>query len=162
MSVKLNEAQTRIIPPFWLRGDVQPEASKSNDLPAPRKTNLPRGPATADWLYFIECGEGGPVKIGIAGCVPSRLACLQSSNPHPLACLVAVERKVAKYLEADLHRRFADHRIHGEWFKRAPEIDALIESFRSGVRGVFVGHECTGRALVDGRWRRFLDGRTKR
>ena len=123
---------------------------------------MARGPTGANWLYFIECGQDGPIKIGIASCVFSRLASLQSSNPHPLQCLVAVERKVAKFLEADLHDRFAESKIHGEWFEPTPELRTLIEAFRAGNRGVFIGHGCTGRALVDGKHKRFLDGRTQR
>jgi hypothetical protein len=36
-------------------------------------------------------------------------------------------------LEMRLHAQFAHLHIHGEWFRVAPELDALIESVRSGV-----------------------------
>lgn len=116
---------------------------------------MPKGSIAAQWVYFIECGEGGPIKIGIAQSVYSRMAALQSANPHPLECLVAVERIEARFLEEALHERFAEHHIRGEWFRPAPELVALIDAFRTGEADAFRAHECTGRIIADGRFHRY-------
>lgn len=35
-------------------------------------------------IYFIQCGESGPIKIGHTKSLAARLALLQSANPHRL------------------------------------------------------------------------------
>jgi hypothetical protein len=76
-------------------------------------------------VYFIG-GEDGPIKIGFTTELPSRLRSLQNSSPVPIRLLAAVHGDRA--LEAEYHRRFAAHRLHGEWFERASVIiDELVE-----------------------------------
>lgn len=71
-----------------------------------------------DHLYIIQCGENGPLKIGISANVEKRLRGLQSANPYPLRLVhsvrVGVER--AALLEQEFHRWFAPYRLTGEWF----------------------------------------------
>lgn len=123
---------------------------------------MPKGSNTACWVYFIECGDAGPIKIGIATSVWSRLATLQSSSPYEMRCLVAVERPLAKFLEADLHAQFADSLIRGEWYERTDELIDLINRFRSGDRHLLSFHECSGAVYVDGHFTRFKVGRRRR
>lgn len=70
-------------------------------------------------IYFIQSVDGGPVKIGRAVNVGSRLRELQSVCPTQLRA-VRVIRDAPQYIEAELHRRFRDYRLHGEWF--SPEV----------------------------------------
>lgn len=66
-------------------------------------------------IYFLQCAPDGPIKIGHTnGCVVSRLRQLQSTSPHVLAILGAHEGD--RYVEAELHQRFAEHNVRGEWF----------------------------------------------
>lgn len=67
--------------------------------------------------YFIRCGD--TVKIGCSRDVAARLATLQISNAAPLQLL-----GVTPESESTLHRQFAEHRLHGEWFRLAPAIEA--------------------------------------
>lgn len=74
-------------------------------------------------VYFIGMKDG-PIKIGISGNIKSRLRALQTSNPIPLTLLATTDG--GGLMEAEYHRRFAKHRLSGEWFQRCPEIEAEI------------------------------------
>jgi len=75
-------------------------------------------------IYFIGADDG-PIKIGISASPKSRLTALQTASPFRLRLLAI---RVGDVLtERDYHRRFAAHRLHGEWFERAPELLAEIE-----------------------------------
>jgi len=80
-------------------------------------------PATAT-IYFAG-PEGGPIKIGFAARVNTRLRDLRLANAYPLRLWASVQ--AAPSLEREYHRQFAAHRLHGEWFTRCPEIEAEIE-----------------------------------
>lgn len=80
---------------------------------------------TADtWVYFIQAKTGGPVKIGWAVNVDERLATLQTGNPATLHVLGVCAGDVA--LEAEIHRRLAEHRIRGEWFHPVKQVFAVM------------------------------------
>jgi len=71
-------------------------------------------------VYFIQCGEKGPVKVGKAKDVEIRRAELQTGNPAALiirVVLVADSEMNASYLEREFHRLFKKYHIRGEWFK---------------------------------------------
>lgn len=92
---------------------------------------LERFPAPPDgkvWIYFIRSGEGGPIKIGQAKDPVDRLMGLQTGSADELTLETAMigEPKV----ERQLHKRFAKHRIRGEWFKPAAALQCLIVSAR--------------------------------
>ncbi len=76
------------------------------------------------YVYFV-AGETGPIKIGVAVNPQKRLSGLQTSHPIPLAILALTPGGVD--LEREYHERFAEHRLRGEWFDRAPAIIAEIE-----------------------------------
>jgi hypothetical protein len=77
-------------------------------------------------VYFIQAEDGGPIKIGLAGDPTKRLSELQRTSPQRLRIL-ATEPGSASH-ERELHERFAEHRLHGEWFAPCPELLALIDS----------------------------------
>jgi hypothetical protein len=66
------------------------------------------------FLYFIQAGEEGPIKIGIASNVTKRLSMLQIGNAEELRVLALLECHPS--VEDLLHGRFAEGRIRGEWF----------------------------------------------
>lgn len=77
-------------------------------------------------VYFIQANPPeGPVKIGYTGRRASqRLAEGQTFAPEELTVLVEA---IGTYEdEAKLHRLFERHRIRGEWFNYAPEIQDLV------------------------------------
>jgi hypothetical protein len=73
------------------------------------------------YVYFITTAEADRVKIGFTSNSPaSRLRELQTGSPFEL-CIIATEcGSLAR--EQELHRRFAEHRLHGEWFEMCDEI----------------------------------------
>lgn len=76
-------------------------------------------------VYFVQAGEGGPIKIGWTGGSPSaRMAALQTGNPHRLRLLTSIEGTAAD--EAALHARFADSRLEGEWFAPSADLRAYL------------------------------------
>lgn len=76
------------------------------------------------FVYFVG-GDQGAIKIGFAKSPDDRLREIQVGSPIPLSILALVEG--GPKLEKGYHRRFAAHRLHGEWFAPHPDILAEIE-----------------------------------
>ncbi len=77
-------------------------------------------------IYFIQRGEGGPIKIGYTGSDPRlRRSTLQYMAPEPLAILAVVEGDEGH--EAAIHALLAQHRIRGEWFEPHEMVFALMQ-----------------------------------
>lgn len=76
-------------------------------------------------IYFIQAGVGGPIKIGRSDYPEARVAGLQTTSPAKLKLL----RKLSEHFagERALHQKFANHRLHGEWFAPAPKLLAYIK-----------------------------------
>lgn len=64
-------------------------------------------------VYFIKCGKR--VKIGHAMDPRSRLRDLQVGNPEKLELLMVIEG--GRRTECEIHKRFAEQRLAGEWFR---------------------------------------------
>ena len=75
-------------------------------------------------VYFIQAGEGGPVKIGFTSYPQKRLAALQTAHYQVLSLIREVPG--GSDVEAYFHRRFAARRLAGEWF--AFDADMLTAS----------------------------------
>jgi hypothetical protein len=73
-------------------------------------------------VYFIQAVSGeGPIKIGYTSRSPkSRLASLQTGNAAKLTIIGAHPGNQGH--ESRLHTRFAEFRLHGEWFRPAPPV----------------------------------------
>jgi hypothetical protein len=76
------------------------------------------------WVYFVQYGPGGPIKIGTAQSVASRVAGFQTASPIPLELLGTMPGGPA--LEHELHREFRDAHQRGEWFEPTPALLARI------------------------------------
>lgn len=73
------------------------------------------------WVYFVQQGDRGSIKIGVADNIERRIKGLQTGSPHKLNLLARIGcggRKQAYDLENQLHRRFSSYRLEGEWFAR--------------------------------------------
>jgi len=66
------------------------------------------------WVYLIGSEVIRPVKIGVSNDPEARLDDLQTGSPVPL--LLLWQAHGGQGLESALHKRFAAHRTHGEWF----------------------------------------------
>lgn len=84
------------------------------------------------FVYFVQAGPGGPIKIGFAANVEKRIAELQTGCPHKLSLLATENSEDARGREAELHEQFAALRIdRSEWFRWSPELgEAIVEAAR--------------------------------
>lgn len=83
-----------------------------------------------DCVYFIQAGEGGPIKIGLTEDVTKRVAALQTGNPEKLAVLLTIPGGPKE--ERRMHRMFSYARITGEWFRPVPKLLRFIEENSDG------------------------------
>lgn len=79
-------------------------------------------PGWFKWLYVIQAGEDGPVKIGVSDNPAERLRTLQQANAEELRVLCCWSTLTTE--EKDWHRQFAHARLRGEWFEPLPELIA--------------------------------------
>jgi hypothetical protein len=76
-------------------------------------------------IYFAQDSGTFEIKIGHTGsAAEARVKALQTGNPRPIKILAVIEGAASD--EADLHRRFAPHRVAGEWFRPVPELLAFL------------------------------------
>ena len=75
-------------------------------------------------VYFIG-NNNGQVKIGYSKNPASRLSALQTASPYPLKILAL--KSGGTEVEADLHKRFSESRLEGEWFRLTTRLEAEIE-----------------------------------
>ena len=92
-------------------------------------------------VYFIQSGIKGPIKIGVANNVESRLKFLQTGCPEKLSLIIEIickSRKHAFEIEKQLHKRFGFLRLNGEWFK--PRIKGMISQIREIPEECIIKH----------------------
>lgn len=78
------------------------------------------------YVYFIQAGDRGPIKIGWSCEVSRRLAELQTANASRLVLLGFIPGTQA--LERAWHERFAEDRLEAEWFRPSQVLlDAIAE-----------------------------------
>jgi len=96
-------------------------------FPVQGYTPPPQPPKIAT-IYFIGPFDG-PIKIGYAKKLSLRLRNLRLASAFPLHVWATVEAEIT--LEREYHKRFAAHRLHGEWFERHPDILAEIDRLQN-------------------------------
>ena len=75
-------------------------------------------------VYFIR--QDAAVKIGYTKQIKYRLSELQVSNPNELTVLLLIKGGIK--LEQELHKRFVDDKIRGEWYYLSDEVRDFIAS----------------------------------
>lgn len=92
------------------------------------------------YLYFIQQGEKGPVKIGITNNIESRLSSIQTGNPQKLNVLFFLPYETKNFAakdEAYLHCLFSHLNLSGEWFDPKPFLVERLEIIKHhGVKGL--------------------------
>lgn len=76
-------------------------------------------------IYFIQDEATKSIKIGISFNVQTRLEQIQNMCPSKLILLKCIKGGIDK--EKELHERFSEHRLHGEWFRENEELENFIE-----------------------------------
>lgn len=101
------------------------------------------------FVYFVQQGDRGPVKIGVAKDPFDRMATLQTGNPTELHLRHVVPGQ--RDLESKLHFRFREARIRGEWFGDQPELDLsylkLILVYAEGLASEHIQCFQNGRSI---------------
>lgn len=67
------------------------------------------------WVYFIQAGTNGPVKIGTADSPRLRCEHFQTGNHRPLSVVHKFRGSIED--EHALHELFTDLHVRGEWFR---------------------------------------------
>lgn len=76
------------------------------------------------WVYFIEAVGLDLIKIGYALDLEKRFTGLMTSSPAALTLLGVMQG--GPRLETQIHTDLAEHRAHGEWFRKTPEVMAVV------------------------------------
>ena len=79
-----------------------------------------------EYIYFIQQGDDGPIKVGYSTNPEKRLKTLSTASPHSLHLLKVVEGD--ETLEKRIHTRFAEIRLGGEWLQATQDLLDFIES----------------------------------
>ncbi len=93
-----------------------------------------RAKGVPGFVYFLACGDDGPIKIGHSVDPKKRLRSLQTAHHKKLSLLTWIEG--SPDLEAFLHEHFSDERMRGEWFKRSPRLLDFIEDPCLGIHEI--------------------------
>lgn len=78
------------------------------------------------WMYAIQAGDSGPVKLGIAKSPRLRMKTLQTGNAEVLRVIATWRIPIAA--EKEIHAELAAHHIRGEWFRPHPEVIAFVQA----------------------------------
>ena len=76
-------------------------------------------------VYFVLAPSVGLVKIGRTKFIKDRFFSLQMQSPVPLELLKTV--RGGPLDERQMHERFSQHRVHGEWFHYVLEIQEFVK-----------------------------------
>ena len=82
---------------------------------------FPPMPKRTEKTYLLLCPSAGLVKIGMSYRPVQRMAALRTMSPVPVEPLL-----VLRVPEAELHKKFALYREHGEWFRCSSEMVAWL------------------------------------
>lgn len=99
-------------PPEWEPGDFI--------LKAITREYLALESAFGSFVYVIQWGDKGPVKIGAAASPSQRLAQLQTANWNDLKLCAVVPVVECVFVEKAVHKMAAAHNIRAEWFDLGP------------------------------------------
>ncbi|WCK55554.1 phage antirepressor N-terminal domain-containing protein [Aneurinibacillus sp. Ricciae_BoGa-3] len=88
--------------------------------------------SSSPYLYFAQAytgeSEKGPIKIGIALDVVKRLKEIRCFCPFQVELLASMTGSVEA--KKEVHHRFSNYLIHGEWFEPKQELLYYIESLK--------------------------------
>ena len=82
------------------------------------------------YIYFIQAGYTGPIKIGYARNVEKRRDTMQTGNHMELKLLAKLgpySDTQARHFERTLHKKFKRKHIRGEWFDKSINLQSVAE-----------------------------------
>lgn len=81
---------------------------------------------TKKYVYFIQSGGDGPIKIGCSVDFIQRMNSLKYWSPYPLKILATARGGLGD--ERAIHNKFLSIRLHGEWFAPTKELIKFIDN----------------------------------
>lgn len=69
-------------------------------------------------IYFIQCGNDGPIKIGKSNNPKNRLQALRGGCPYKLSIIKRLHGSSDYYV----HELLKNHKLRGEWFEPNDEV----------------------------------------
>ena len=119
------------------------------------------------YVYFVQVGETGPIKIGIASDVRQRVLNLQTANYQDVRLLgwVSGTQRDERLWQA----KFDKHCLQGEWFAPHPDVIAGIEEHchltrrlpKNDPMVLEIAKRLVLARALDGRWQSCLDFATE-
>ena len=82
--------------------------------------------STARTVYLIR-EKHGLVKIGKAADFERRFEILSQQTPYDLEIVDVIQSEAASKIEGELHKRYAEYRVRGEWFSLDGKLDEVRE-----------------------------------
>jgi hypothetical protein len=120
----------RVVNMFNNRVKANIKAKEKQEREAAKQAKLEARSATdtkpkKGHIYFIQQGENGAIKIGYSTDPEKRLRTLRTASPYPLQMRLVIEG--SKKLEKELHDKFADCQLDGEWFEATDVLLRFME-----------------------------------
>ena len=69
------------------------------------------------YANLIKIKDKNKYKIGLTSNLKQRISSLSNQNPFEIKLITAIENNDIYKLESELHKKFADKNIKGEWFE---------------------------------------------
>ena len=82
--------------------------------------------STATTVYLVR-EEHGLVKIGKAADFEKRFEILSQQIPYDLEIIDVIQSEAASKIEGELHKRYAEYRVRGEWFSLDGKLNEVRE-----------------------------------
>lgn len=83
------------------------------------------------YVYLVMGKDNDIVKIGIASNLIKRLSSLNTGSPEELRIFDFIKCDNPRKIESELHQRYSNNRIKGEWFNIENEkILTMLNSYR--------------------------------
>jgi hypothetical protein len=81
------------------------------------------------YVYFVQAGENGPIKIGFSTDPDRRIKALRTAMSEELIVLKVV--KGGRQLEKTLHDRFSEIHRRGEWYEPTTELLEFVNGLQA-------------------------------
>jgi hypothetical protein len=119
--------------PYWSDRDIYTRFKKrTKDIERKKRAKESKRRAAVQpsktYIYFIQQGEDGPIKVGYSTSPKERLKALQTASPYALHLFKVVEGN--EEMEKQIHSRFAEVQLQGEWFQPTESLLAYIEALK--------------------------------